>query len=54
MPIDDGASKCSFLSPFHFIMIVARWNCRGAAFPLVIKDILRKHGINVLCLVETR
>ncbi|XP_028760821.1 uncharacterized protein LOC114719473 [Neltuma alba] len=38
-------------------MIVASWNCRGAgnrAFPQLIKDIVRRKNIDILCLIEPR
>lgn len=38
-------------------MIIASWNCRGAgnrSFPNTVKDIVREHNIDVLCLMEAR
>ena len=38
-------------------MIVSCWNCRGAAsrsFARILHDIVKKYGINVMCLLEPR
>lgn len=49
-----------FALPFPFIcffMILSSWNYRGAggkAFPNIIKDMVRKYKIDILCLMEIK